>query len=59
MKFILKTSPLLSKCADKNFIRSAIKAIKYEDIDKMQLQIADEILNKFQQIRTVVRDSRR
>lgn len=29
MKFILKTSPLLSKCVDKAFVRSAIKNIKY------------------------------
>lgn len=40
MKFILKTSPLLSKCVDKTFVRSAIKNIRYEDIDKMELGIA-------------------
>lgn len=44
MKFILKTSPLLSKCVDKAFVRSAIKNIQYEDIDKMELQIAEEII---------------
>lgn len=40
MKFILKTSPLLSRCVDKTFVRAAIKNIQYEDIDKMELQIA-------------------
>lgn len=29
MKFILKTSPLLSKCVDKAFVRAAIKNIQY------------------------------
>ena len=32
---------MLSKCVDKNFVRSAIKNIQYEDIDKMELQIAE------------------
>ena len=35
MRFILKTSPLLSKCVDKNFIRAAIKNVQYEDINKL------------------------
>ena len=29
MRFILKTSPLLSKCVDKQFIKTAIKNIDY------------------------------
>jgi len=44
MKFILKTSPLLSRCVDKNFVKTAVKNIQYEDIDKMELQIAEEII---------------
>lgn len=59
MKFILKTSPLLSKCVDKAFVRAAIKNIKYEDIDKMQLQIAEEIIEKFEMIRNLVKKSRK
>ena len=55
MKFILKTSPLLGKCVDKGFIKSAIKNICYDDIDKMQLQIAEEIIKKFETIRNLVR----
>lgn len=59
MKFILKTSPLLSKCVDKAFVRAAVKNIKYEDIDKMELQIAEEIITKFETIRNLVRSSRK
>lgn len=59
MKFILKTSPLLSKCVDKNFIKTAAKNIKYEDIDKMELEIAEDIIKKFESIRSVVKDSRK
>ena len=40
MKFILKTSPLMTKCADKGFIKGALKNICYDDIDRMELQIA-------------------
>ncbi len=47
MKFILKTSPMLSKCVDKNFIKSAIKNIKYENISDLELKIAEDIINRF------------
>ena len=47
MKFILKTSPMLSKCVDKNFIKSAIKNIKYKNISDLELKIAEDIINKF------------
>jgi hypothetical protein len=40
MKFILKTSPMLSKCVDRNFIKTAIKNIKYENISDLELKIA-------------------
>ena len=59
MRFILKTSPLLSKCVDKQFIRTAIKNIDYEDINKLELKIADNIISRFDQIRKAVRDSRK
>jgi hypothetical protein len=55
MRFILKTSPLLSKCVDKQFIRSAIKNIEYEDISKLELKIAEDIIARFDQIRKAVR----
>jgi len=35
MRFILKTSPMLSKCVDKTFIRNALKNIDYADINKL------------------------
>lgn len=59
MRFILKTSPLLSKCIDKKFIKAAIKNIQYEDISKIELKIAEDIINKFDQIRKIVRSSRK
>jgi len=59
MRFILKTSPMLSKCVDKNFIRSAIKNIEYEDINKLELKIAENIISRFDQIRKAVRESRK
>lgn len=59
MRFILKTSPLLSKCVDKQFIRTAIKNIDYEDINKLELKIAENIISRFDQIRKAVRDSRK
>ena len=59
MRFILKTSPLLSKCVDKQFIRSAIKNIEYEDINKLELRIAEDIISRFDQIRKAVRESRK
>ena len=55
MRFILKTSPMLSKCVDKNFIRNAIKNIDYEDINKLELKIAENIISRFDQIRRAVR----
>jgi pyrroloquinoline quinone (PQQ) biosynthesis protein C len=59
MRFILKTSPLLSKCVDKNFIRSALKNIQYEDINKLELKIAENIISRFDQIRKAVKESRK
>lgn len=59
MRFILKTSPLLSKCVDKQFIRNAIKNIDYEDINRLELKIAENIISRFDQIRKAVRDSRK
>lgn len=59
MRFILKTSPLLSKCVDKQFIRNAIKNIDYEDINRLELKIAENIIGRFDQIRRAVRDSRK
>ena len=59
MRFILKTSPLLSKCVDKQFIRNAIKNINYEDINKLELKIAESIIGRFDQIRKAVRESRK
>lgn len=59
MRFILKTSPLLSRCVDKQFIRSAIKNIDYEDINKLELSIAENIIARFDQIRKAVRESRK
>ena len=59
MRFILKTSPLLSKCVDKQFIRSAIKNIEYEDISRLELKIAEDIIARFDQIRKAVRESRK
>lgn len=59
MRFILKTSPLLSKCVDKQFIRNAIKNIDYEDINRLELKIAENIIGRFDQIRKAVRDSRK
>ena len=47
MRFILKTSPMLSKCVDKKFIKTAIKNIKYENISDLQLKIAEDIISKF------------
>ena len=59
MRFILKTSPLLSKCVDKQFIRTAIKNIEYQDISKLELKIAEQIISRFDQIRKAVRESRK
>lgn len=59
MRFILKTSPLLSKCVDKQFIKNAIKSIDYEDISKLELRIAEDIIARFDQIRKAVRESRK
>jgi len=59
MRFILKTSPTLNKCVDRNFIKTAIKNIRYEDINRLELQIAEDIISKFEQVRSVVRDSRK
>lgn len=59
MKFILKTSPMLSKCVDKNFIRNAIKNIRYENISDLELKIAEEIIGRFEKLRNTVRDSRK
>ena len=59
MKFILKTSPLLGKCVDKAFIKAAIRNISYDDLDRMELQIAEEIMTKFETIRNLVRESRK
>jgi hypothetical protein len=50
---------MLSKCVDKNFIRSAIKNIEYEDINKLELKIAENIISRFDQIRKAVRESRK
>ena len=47
MKFILKTSPMLSKCVDKNFIKTAIKNIRYENISDLELKIAEDIIGRF------------
>ncbi len=47
MRFILKTSPMLSKCVDKKFIKSAIKSIRYEDINRLELKIAEDIIARF------------
>lgn len=55
MRFILKTSPMLSKCVDKQFIRNAIKNIDYEDINRLELKIAENIIGRFEQIRKAVR----
>lgn len=46
---------MLSKCVDKNFIRNAIKNIDYEDINKLELKIAENIISRFDQIRRAVR----
>lgn len=50
---------MLSKCVDKNFIRNAIKNIDYEDINKLELKIAENIISRFDQIRRAVRESRK
>jgi hypothetical protein len=55
MRFILKTSPMLSKCVDKGFIRNALKNIEYGDINKLELKIAENIISRFDQIRKAVR----
>jgi hypothetical protein len=44
---------------DRNFIKTAIKNIRYEDINRLELQIAEDIISKFEQVRSVVRDSRK
>lgn len=44
---------------DKNFIKTAIKNIEYEDISKIELKIAEDIINKFDQIRRIVKSSRK
>ena len=59
MRFILKTSPMLSKCVDKTFIKAAIKNIKYEHISDLQLKIAEDIILKFEKLRNTVRASRK
>jgi hypothetical protein len=59
MRFILKTSPMLSKCVDKTFIRNALKHIDYADINKLELEIAEDIIARFDQVRRAVRDSRK
>lgn len=59
MKFILKTSPMLSKCVDKGFIKMAIKNIKYENISELELKIAEDIINRFEKLRDTVRNSRK
>lgn len=59
MRFILKTSPLLSKCVDKQFVRKAIKNIDYEDINRLELKIAENIIARFEHIRKAVRQSRK
>lgn len=50
---------MLSKCVDKNFIRNAIKNIDYQDINKLELRIAENIISRFDQIRRAVRESRK
>ena len=59
MRFILKTSPMLSKCVDKNFIKAAIRRIDCEDINKIELEIAENIISRFDTIRSTVQQSRR
>jgi hypothetical protein len=55
MRFIIKTSPMLSKCVDKTFIRNALKNIDYADINKLELKIAENIISRFDQVRKAVR----
>lgn len=50
---------MLSKCVDKNFIKTAIKNIKYENISDLELKIAEDIISKFEKLRDTVRASRR
>ena len=59
MRFILKTSPMLSKCVDKGFIKAAIRAIDHEDINRIEMTIAENIIARFEQIRSTVHQSRR
>lgn len=59
MRFIIKTSPMLSKCVDKMFIRNALKNIDHADINKLELKIAENIISRFDQVRRAVRESRK
>lgn len=59
MRFILKTSPMLSKCVDRNFVKMAIKNIKYENISDLELKIAEDIIGRFEKLRNSVRASRK
>jgi hypothetical protein len=38
---------MLSKCVDRSFIKLAIKNIEYQDIAKIELKIAEDIISRF------------
>lgn len=47
MMYILDTSPLHNKAVDKKFVNSAIKQMNTCDIEKIELEIAENIIRKF------------
>lgn len=58
LKFIVDTSELLNSCVDRQFMQEAVDIIDEEVIHNLELYLAENILMNYQEIKSVIKESR-
>ena len=55
LKYLVMTSCLLQSCIDKSYIQKAVQLLDDDIISTLELDIAEEILNRYYKIRKIVK----
>ncbi|EAS06131.2 IQ calmodulin-binding motif protein (macronuclear) [Tetrahymena thermophila SB210] len=58
LKFIADTSSLLNKCIDQNYVQKIVNHISKDDVSRLELSLAENIITNYQNMQNLIREQR-